>query len=420
MQPVIKVENLSKKYRVGKLRQQEGTLRDLLGNILRFPFKKSQPIPAAEILWALKDIDFEVHQGDTLGIIGGNGAGKSTLLKILSRIIKPTSGQVQLYGRITSLLEVGTGFHQDLTGRENIFLNGAVLGMTQRDIKQKFDEIVAFAEVERFIDTPVKFYSTGMYLRLAFAVAAHLEPDILILDEVLAVGDSAFQAKCLNKMNETVKSGRTILFVSHSSSMVEKLCRTALYLKGGRIANYGATAPVLAEYEADYGLKTADQNFSRNLSEVKDGEVKFIKWEVLNSSLNQTHSLVSGEAVEFDFQLNCRRPLVDLRFNFAVQNAEGRLLIASGGKHLSQMSIQEGVYRLRWSCRIPLTAGNYRLLVEAISVEDEELLDAWQCTPELEVSASPVDPPDGGWQGLINTQINFHLFPQSDCDPPVK
>lgn len=254
MRIVIKVENLSKKFRIGKLRRDEGTLRDLFGNALKYPLRirENNENENATTLWALQDINFEVKQGDTLGIIGGNGAGKSTLLKILSRILRPTTGRARLVGRVGSLLEVGTGFHQDLTGRENVFLNGAVLGMRRSEIEKKFDEIIAFAEIERFIDTPVKFYSTGMYMRLAFAVAAHLEPDILILDEVLAVGDAAFQDKCLGKMNEAVQSGRTVLFVSHTSSIVEKLCKKALYLKNGKLENFGDMKTVLAHYKSDY------------------------------------------------------------------------------------------------------------------------------------------------------------------------
>ncbi|MGI8469871.1 MAG: ABC transporter ATP-binding protein [Pyrinomonadaceae bacterium] len=257
MSTVIKVENLSKKFRIGRLRRDEGTLRDLFGNALKHPFKNRADNENANTLWALRDINFEVKQGDTLGIVGGNGAGKSTLLKILSRIIRPTTGRARLIGRVGSLLEVGTGFHQDLTGRENVFLNGAVLGMRRRETEKKFDEIIAFAEIERFIDTPVKFYSTGMYMRLAFAVAAHLEPDILILDEVLAVGDAAFQDKCLGKMDEAVQSGRTVLFVSHTSSMVERLCKKALYLKNGNLEDFGEMKTVLARYEADYQTPAA-------------------------------------------------------------------------------------------------------------------------------------------------------------------
>ncbi len=201
MKPIIKVENVSKQYRIGAIRPPYQTIREVLTQAIRLPFNRPQHRPPSRNgkIWALKDISFTIEPGEVVGIIGRNGAGKSTLLKILSRVTEPTAGRVQLYGRIGSLLEVGTGFHPDLTGRENVFLNGAVLGMSRIEIQRKFDEIVAFAEIEKFIDTPVKWYSTGMYLRLAFAVAAHFEPEILVIDEVLAVGDASFQEKCLNK-----------------------------------------------------------------------------------------------------------------------------------------------------------------------------------------------------------------------------
>jgi lipopolysaccharide transport system ATP-binding protein len=235
--PIIRVENLGKKYILGHQKQQPYTaLRDVIadgvksfGRSLSKPFGKNFSDPAYEEFWALKDVSFEIDRGDRVGLIGRNGAGKSTLLKILSRIVEPTNGRIAIKGRVASLLEVGTGFHPELTGRENIYLNGAILGMSKAEIKQKFDEIVAFAEVERFLDTPVKRYSSGMYVRLAFAVAAHLEPEILLVDEVLAVGDIAFQKKCLGKMEDvSSKEGRTVLFVSHNLNAVEQLCEKSI------------------------------------------------------------------------------------------------------------------------------------------------------------------------------------------------
>jgi lipopolysaccharide transport system ATP-binding protein len=259
----IAVENLSKQYLIGHRfsstkKQSYATLRDDLSrefsNFLRKAgdvFRGRQVVQGDEIeeFWALKDVNFEVKQGEVLGIIGRNGAGKSTLLKILSRITEPTNGQVLIRGRVSSLLEVGTGFNPELTGRENIFLNGAILGMTQREIRKKFDEIVAFAEVEKFIDTPVKHYSSGMYVRLAFAVAAHLEPEILIVDEVLAVGDSEFQKKCLGKMDDVSrKQGRTVLFVSHNMEAVLKLCTHAVLLEAGRVRAIGDAKTIIPDY----------------------------------------------------------------------------------------------------------------------------------------------------------------------------
>lgn len=412
MRTVIKVENLSKKFNIGKLRKDEGTLRDLISRVVRLPFSKREARPEVETLWALKNINFKVEQGDTVGIVGGNGAGKSTLLKILSRIIKPTTGKVTLAGRVGSLLEVGTGFHQDLTGRENVFLNGAVLGMERRETKKKFDEIVDFAEIEKFIDTPVKFYSTGMYLRLAFAVAAHLEPDVLIIDEILAVGDASFQAKCLSKMSEVVGSGRTILFVSHSSSMVEKICKTALYLKRGQIENYGETKSVLAQYENEHKVDETTEILPRNLSEIKEGEVRFILWNIVDTQADQTHSVVSRERARFEFQLVCRQQTANLRFNFAIIDHEGKpIIVASNisGDQIVSATVKEGIYWLQWTCKLPIKSGFYRLIAEAISIEDNSILDLWNCEPKLEVLPSSDELLAGNLQGLVNVPVQFNI-----------
>src|SRR2546430_1994762 len=253
---VIQVDRLSKEYRLGMI----GGAR-LQDDFARWWSKvrgKADPLikigeehharRIGEQFWALQDVSFEVKQGEVLGIIGRNGAGKSTLLKILSQITAPTSGKIKVKGRIASLLEVGTGFHPELTGRENIFLNGAILGMTRAEIRRKFDEIVAFAEIEQFLDTPVKRYSSGMYVRLAFAVAAHLEPEILIVDEVLAVGDAEFQKKCLGKMEEVATQGRTVFVVSHQMTVVQRLCRLVLLLDQGMLAGHGDTEEIIAQY----------------------------------------------------------------------------------------------------------------------------------------------------------------------------
>lgn len=244
----IRVENLSKLYHIGMLQQRNDTLRDALtARFRRNPKSKTQN-PKSDELWALRDVSFEVKPGEVVGIIGRNGAGKSTLLKILSRITEPTSGRAEIHGRVGSLLEVGTGFHPELTGRENIYLNGAILGMRRIEIDRLFEEIVAFAEIERFLDTPVKRYSSGMYVRLAFAVAAHLEPEILVVDEVLAVGDSEFQTKCMNRMGKVAGEGRTILFVSHNMAAISNLCTQAVLLRQGQIAAQGSTASTIDTY----------------------------------------------------------------------------------------------------------------------------------------------------------------------------
>jgi lipopolysaccharide transport system ATP-binding protein len=249
----IKVEGLGKEYRIGKKKVYK-SLRETLTGLATSPLRHlgmlahPEEVNGEGTFWALKDVNFEVKRGDIVGIIGRNGAGKSTLLKVLSRITEPTEGQIEISGRVGSLLEVGTGFHPELTGRENVYLNGAILGMKRAEIVRKFDEIVAFSEIEKFLDTPVKHYSSGMYTRLAFAVAAHLEPEILIVDEVLAVGDAGFQKKCLGKMGEVAKEGRTVLFVSHNMSAIRSLCSTGILLKSGQVVAAGSTEIVLDRY----------------------------------------------------------------------------------------------------------------------------------------------------------------------------
>lgn len=253
MKPIIRVEKLSKRYRLGALRPGYATFRETLAETLAQPFKQLRRTnhngkPDSKTIWALRDVNFEIRPGEIVGVVGRNGAGKSTLLKILSRIVDQTSGRYELYGRVGSLLEVGTGFHHDLSGRDNVFLNGAILGMKRSEIQRKFEEIVAFSEIEKFIDTPVKWYSTGMYLRLAFSVAAHLDSEILLMDEVLAVGDVVFQQKCLAKMHAIMQEGRTILFVSHSMAAVSRLCKRVIMLDQGSIVHDGPAPQVVNAY----------------------------------------------------------------------------------------------------------------------------------------------------------------------------
>jgi homopolymeric O-antigen transport system ATP-binding protein len=269
MKPVIEIRNISKRYQLGEKRRFYGSFREMFLQGLSKPLRKLRgsgsgsgwngvKTPAPETFWALKDINFDVNGGDTIGIIGANGAGKSTLLKILSRITEPTEGEVRVQGRLASLLEVGTGFHPELTGRENVYLNGAILGMTKGEIDSKFDEIVDFSEIAKFLDTPVKRYSSGMYVRLAFAIAAHLDPDILVVDEVLAVGDVAFQRKCMAKMADARARARTVVFVSHSVSAVESLCNRAVVLQEGRVVFHGPTPDALNYYLHHVGPAAPD------------------------------------------------------------------------------------------------------------------------------------------------------------------
>jgi lipopolysaccharide transport system ATP-binding protein len=253
MRPIISVRNLSKRYYVGRPRNSSPTLREAFVGALGAPLAHllQRRGGAGDPLWVLKDVSFDVAPGEVVGLIGRNGAGKSTLLKILARIVKPSAGEVDIYGRVGSLLEVGTGFHPDLTGRENIFLNGAILGMKSREIRRNFDEIVAFAEVNQFLDTAVKYYSSGMYLRLAFAIAAHLEPEILLLDEVLAVGDAAFQKKCQEKMKAVSRDGRTVFFVSHDMAAISNLCERVFLIRSGHLHEADDAKTIVTEYLED-------------------------------------------------------------------------------------------------------------------------------------------------------------------------
>lgn len=317
MKPIIRVENLSKQYVLGGERQAYSTFRETLVETVRKPFRRSQT-EKENSFWALKDINFEVAPGEVVGIIGRNGAGKSTLLKILSRITEPTNGKIELYGRVGSLLEVGTGFHPELTGRENIFLNGAILGMRREEISKKFDEIVAFAEIERFLDTPVKHYSSGMYVRLAFAVAAHLEPEILIVDEVLAVGDTEFQKKCLGKMDEVSKTGRTVLFVSHQMGTVAQLCRRTILLENGGLLMNDETPRVVDFY--------VNQNKSKASSYTADeskthGEMYVKSAAVLSAESIEQKSFRHDEAIHINVKCRARRMMRNAELRMVVRDA---------------------------------------------------------------------------------------------------
>ncbi|MEO6994114.1 MAG: polysaccharide ABC transporter ATP-binding protein [Lacunisphaera sp.] len=302
--PVIHVENLGKKYYLSHQGRTD-TLRDSLTQSVRDFFHKrpSSKTGDREEFWALRDVSFDVNRGDVVGIIGRNGAGKSTLLKILSRITEPTTGRAVIRGRVASLLEVGTGFHPELSGRENIFLNGAILGMSRTEITRKFDEIVAFAEVERFLDTQVKHYSSGMYVRLAFAVAAHLEPEILIVDEVLAVGDLQFQRKCLGKMKEVAGGGRTILFVSHNMAAVQRLCTRGVYLKQGNVAMAGQMNEVIDRYMAEAsGPDGQPASYARRHPAFEVGSVELL----INGE--SRHAVAAGATLTFRLHYRCTAP----------------------------------------------------------------------------------------------------------------
>jgi lipopolysaccharide transport system ATP-binding protein len=313
--PAISVRGVSKRYFIGHVARAT-TLAERVVQAVRHPFARD----AREALWALHECSFDIARGDLVGIIGRNGAGKSTLLKLLSRITEPTSGEILMYGRVGALLEVGTGFHPELTGRENVYLNGTILGMRRREIVARFDEIVAFAEVERFLDTPVKHYSSGMYVRLAFAVAAHLEPEILIVDEVLAVGDSEFQRKCLGKMEEVAHAGRTVLFVSHNMQAVSTLTRRALVLDRGACVFDGATADAIAHYRS---MQTAHAD-SAPAYRAPAGTAgnHLASARVVTSDAGGVHRF--GQPITFEFELDIPEPASTLCFSFQVVDADER------------------------------------------------------------------------------------------------
>lgn len=374
MKPVIKVENLSKQYRLGNV-----GLGSLGADVNRFwhtkvlgkedPYLKigeenNREIKGgSEYVWALRDINFEVQQGEVLGIIGRNGAGKSTLLKILSRTTGPTTGQIKIKGRVASLLEVGTGFHPELTGRENIFLNGAILGMTKQEIRSKFDEIVDFAGIERYVDTPVKRYSSGMYVRLAFAVAAHLEPEILIVDEVLAVGDAEFQKKAIGKMKDvSEKGGRTVLFVSHNMAAVQNLCNKTMLLKNGKVEYYNNTYETI-----NYYLCHVKRNAEKTLIEIgeRKGSGKVQLSEILGyNKLNEQQSVfLCGDQIEFKIRINSneRRGEIKGRIDIGINNHNDvRVAWLSTSMFSDSLNLdnEEVAFRIP---KLPLVPGSYNV-----------------------------------------------------------
>jgi lipopolysaccharide transport system ATP-binding protein len=331
MRLIIKIENVSKRYRIGGLNPGYITFREMLGGIVTAPFRRftSERNDSSRTLWALKNVSLEIHPGELVGIIGHNGAGKSTLLKILSRVTKPTTGRVKLFGRVGSLLEVGTGFHPDLTGRENIYLNGAVLGMRRAEIERKFDEIVAFSEIERFIETPVKWYSSGMYVKLAFSVAAHLEPEILIMDEVLAVGDAAFQQKCLNKMHEIRQQGRTILFVSHNMPAITRLCKRVILIDGGKIHSDGLSHDVVNSYLHSIWKIGPEKVFTEQESAGTGSKVRIRRVRIRDESGQSVTAVDIRRPVGIDVTYEVSTPDLILTPAVEISNEEGMLIFSA-------------------------------------------------------------------------------------------
>lgn len=348
----VRVEHLAKRYRLGGPRPTYKTLRESLTGAFDAPLRWLRPRRQAEpMIWALDDVSFEVRQGEAVGIIGRNGAGKSTLLKILSRITRPTRGRAELFGRVGALLEVGTGFHGELTGRENIFLNGAILGMGRTEIRRKFDEIVEFSGVEKFLDTPVKFYSSGMYVRLAFAVSAHLEPEILVVDEVLAVGDAEFQKKCLNKMGAAAGLGRTVLFVSHNMSAIQDLCRTAFWLDKGKIVLAGDARTTVAAYLSKHAREVRAQRWDDLAKAPGNDTVRAMYASVESEGGEDPDFWTVATPLLLTFRIFNYRPDLPLYFNFIVYNHEGVCVFNTASMRAQQ---PYGVVEAR--CRIP---GNF-------------------------------------------------------------
>jgi lipopolysaccharide transport system ATP-binding protein len=371
---IIKVENLSKQYRIGS-REGYRTFRETLVDAAKAPFQRITGIKPhsqirdlqSETIWALKDVSFEVKQGEVVGIIGRNGAGKSTLLKVLSKITEPTEGRVELRGRVGSLLEVGTGFHPELTGHENVYLYGAILGMDRWEVSRKFDEIVAFAELEKFIDTPVKRYSSGMYMRLAFAVAAHLEPEILLVDEVLAVGDAAFQKKCLGKVGDVSKAGRTVLFVSHNMGAITRLCERSFWLDEGEIVLEGLSGEVINSYQSQY--LTARGEWKGPDPEEVASDFAFLSVSVMDEKGQSTTLFGGEEPISIEICYIVRRPLAGCQIGCRIYNSDGIVIMTTtdcDNSGASALPKEPGLYRSMF--KIPgnfLAPGTYSLLLSA-------------------------------------------------------
>ncbi len=418
----INVENLGKQYRIGVKAERYYSLRDNLVNAIKSPLRRLQrfsnrTVPENEMFWALKDVSFEVNHGEVLGIIGRNGAGKSTLLKILSRITDPTEGRARVYGRIGSLLEVGTGFHPELTGRENIYLSGAVLGMRKAEINGKFDEIVDFAGVEKFLDTPSKRYSSGMYVRLAFAVAAHLEPEILLVDEVLAVGDSEFQKKCIGKMGEVAHSGRTVLLVSHQMTLIEKLCPRSVLLDGGLIVRLGDSSSLVKTY-LSFGMLNNHKSLVDRKDRQGNGVVRFASFRLEDVDSNTVNMFRTGEkgTFVFEFEKIVQDELTNLSFALGIDGPSGDRISLLSSQHVNaefgrlradQCSVLVHIEKM------PLMPGTYGFTI--FCTVNGEIADWIQNAGLFEVA--PGDywgtgklPPEG--QSLLLIDHSFSLRPE--------
>jgi len=396
----IRVDGLGKRYRLGE-REPYIALRDVLARAVTAPFRRREAANGNgnAHIWALRDVSFAVGEGETIGIVGRNGAGKSTLLKILAGITLPTEGSAEVRGRIGSLLEVGTGFHPELTGRENIYFSGSILGMKRREIDRKFDEIVAFSGVETFLDTPLKHYSSGMQLRLAFSVAAHLEPEVLLVDEVLAVGDLEFQKKCLGKMEEVTRGGRTVLFVSHQMNQIRRLCQTVIWLDGD-VRRQGITAEVVGAYELAMSsgegkdrAQISDQNFRG----------RFLRWEIAEPHGEQRHILDALGPVEVCFFLDLRQPIHHGVHGAALFDSSSQLM---WGHSKQSLHLAPGIHTFRYRFpMLPLRPGAFTWQVSLW--DDHGLVDIWHGVPPMIVATENHQHPLDEWNGVLNMPSEF-------------
>jgi lipopolysaccharide transport system ATP-binding protein len=392
-------EDLGKQYRrnVGA----SGGLRHALDRMLHSPASVMRR-EKRETFWALQGVSLEVREGEVLGLIGRNGAGKTTLLKILSRITRPTTGWAEIHGRVGSLLEVGTGFHPELTGRENTYLSGAILGMGKSEIARKFDEIVAFAELEKFIDTPVKHYSSGMYVRLAFAVAAHLEPEILLVDEVLAVGDINFQKKCLGKMGEVARAGRTVILVSHQVNQIRRLCDRVVWVDDGKVRMDGGAQQIVAAYES---MMVAGNGARSKQNRGHSDEARFLKWEI-SDARQDPHLLDKVGPVTVKFTLQINKAVRAGYHGIGLHNHDRQLIWGWATPDNLQFAV--GQHQLSYTFpMLPLRPGSYNWVVSLY--QDGELLDLWDCLPAMIVATENFQHHRDEWNGVLNIPSRFEI-----------
>jgi lipopolysaccharide transport system ATP-binding protein len=398
---VIQSEGLGKLYKRG-LASSPGLLRDSIARAFRSPSSFLARSKKDPTFWALKDVSIQVQEGEVLGLIGRNGSGKTTLLKILSRITQPTAGWAEIHGHVGSLLEVGTGFHPELTGRENTYLSGAILGMSKQEITRKFDEIVSFAELENFIDTPVKHYSSGMYVRLAFAVAAHLEPEILLVDEVLAVGDIKFQKKCLGKMGDVARAGRTIILVSHQLNQIRRLCHRTAWIDGGLLRQVGPTAEVVSAYET--AMSSADRA-SENDGLAKSSIARFVSWKIKGQPDSAPHSLDTVGPTTVTFALQVWQPIRHGHHGIALYDSDRRLVWAASADDLA---FDPGIHELNYTFPfLPLCPKSYNWQVSLWGEEGN--VDLWEAVPDLIVQSPNYQHQKDEWNGYLNLPSTLNV-----------